>query len=99
MTTRNGVALSADEISNIIQMAWEDRTPFEAIARQFGINEQGVIKLMRRQLKRSSFELWRARVNGRDTKHEARRSNQESRLESQDSELEGTRGQARNGTC
>ena len=50
-------------------MAWEDRTPFEAIRQQFGLNEAEVIKLMRRELKRASFKLWRKRVSGRQTKH------------------------------
>ncbi|MCL6260033.1 TIGR03643 family protein [Aquiflexum sp. TKW24L] len=53
----------------IIEMAWEDRTPFEAIKRQFGIPEEEVINLMRREMKRSSFNLWRKRVSGRKTKH------------------------------
>jgi len=55
--------------SRIIEMAWEDRTPFEAIALQFGLNEADVIRFMRRRLKRTSFNLWRARVSGRTTKH------------------------------
>lgn len=59
--------------SRIIEMAWEDRTPFEAIAQQFGLNETEVIKLMRRELKRASFKLWRERVSGRHTKHLALR--------------------------
>jgi len=50
-------------------MAWEDRTPFEAIEYQFGIKENDVRKIMRTNLKRSSFELWRERVKGRKTKH------------------------------
>ncbi|CAM3873831.1 TIGR03643 family protein [Pseudoalteromonas maricaloris] len=50
-------------------MAWEDRTPFEAIERQFELSEPDVIKLMRCSLKPSSFKLWRQRVNGRNTKH------------------------------
>jgi len=54
----------------IIEMAWEDRTPFEAIERQFGIPEEEVINLMRREMKRSSFNLWRKRVSGRKTKHQ-----------------------------
>jgi uncharacterized protein (TIGR03643 family) len=54
----------------IIEMAWEDRTPFEAIQRQFGIPEVEVIKLMRREMKSSSFNLWRKRVSGRKTKHQ-----------------------------
>ncbi len=54
-------------------MAWEDRTPFEAVQTQFGLNESAVIKLMRAQLQRSSFKLWRQRVQGRVTKHAALR--------------------------
>ena len=50
-------------------MAWEDRTPFEAIELQFGLDESEVIRFMRSQLKRSSFQLWRSRVSGRATKH------------------------------
>ncbi len=63
------MALTEQEISRIIEMAWEDRTPFEAIERQFGLNESQVILLMRRSLKRGSFELWRERVSGRASKH------------------------------
>ena len=59
----------AVELDRIIEMAWEDRTPFEAIAYQFGVSEQEVIALMRRSLKPSSFRLWRRRVSGRKTKH------------------------------
>ncbi len=58
----------------IIEMAWEDRTPFEAIASQFGLNEAAVIQLMRRSMKPSSFRMWRKRVSGRSTKHQALRS-------------------------
>lgn len=54
-------------------MAWEDRTPFEAIAVQFGLTESQVITLMRRELRRSSWELWRKRVQGRSTKHQLKR--------------------------
>lgn len=62
--------LNPEDIDRIIQMAWEDRTPFEAIKIQFGINEGGVIKIMRRELKRTSFNLWRKRVNsGVSQKH------------------------------
>lgn len=67
-------ALTAEDISRIIEMAWEDRTPFESIAVQFGLNEGAVIMLMRRQLKPGSFRLWRQRVTGRATKHAALRS-------------------------
>ena len=63
-----------EQIDRIIQMAWEDRTPFEAIEHQFGLNESSVISLMRRQLKPRSFKLWRQRVSGRNTKHTKLRS-------------------------
>ena len=66
--------LSKDELSRLIEMAWEDRTPFEAIEATFGLPESQVIQLMRRELKRSSFKLWRERVSGRVTKHLALRS-------------------------
>lgn len=52
-------------------MAWEDRTPFDAILAQFGLPEHEVIKLMRREMKASSFRMWRERVQGRKTKHGA----------------------------
>ena len=61
--------LTPDEESRIIEMAWEDRTPFEAIQLQFGLNESQVILLMRSSLKRGSLNLWRERVSGRTTKH------------------------------
>lgn len=61
--------LAEEDESRIIEMAWEDRTPFEAIESQFGFKESEVIRLMRRRLKRASFELWRSRVSGRSTKH------------------------------
>ena len=60
---------SVDQIDRIIEMAWEDRTPFDAIALQFDHSEKEVIKLMRREMKPSSFKMWRARVQGRKTKH------------------------------
>lgn len=63
------------DIDRIIEMAWEDRTPFEAITFQFGITEAETIKLMRAELKRTSFNLWRKRVNsGVSQKHLAKRS-------------------------
>ncbi|GHZ42871.1 hypothetical protein VCSRO82_3589 [Vibrio cholerae] len=65
--------------SRIIEMAWEDRTPFEAINHQFGLNEAEVIKFMRSRLKPSSFKLWRGRVSGRNTKHAKLRSSEISR--------------------
>jgi uncharacterized protein (TIGR03643 family) len=63
------------DIDRIIEMAWEDRTPFEAISFQFGISEAETIKIMRSELKRSSFNLWRKRVNsGVSQKHLVKRS-------------------------
>ena len=61
-----------EEIDRIIEMAWEDRTPFEAIEYQFGLKENGVRKIMRTNLKRASFERWRKRVSGRRTKESNR---------------------------
>tara|TARA_B100000965_G_C19158505_1_gene569254 strand:+ start:201 stop:476 length:276 start_codon:yes stop_codon:yes gene_type:complete len=61
--------LDLKSIDRIIEMAWEDRTPFEAIFSQFKINEKQLISLMRNNLKTSSFKLWRERVAGRKTKH------------------------------
>ncbi len=58
-----------EQQSRIIEMAWEDRTPFEAIERLYGINEAQTIQLMRRWMKPSSFRMWRKRVSGRRTKH------------------------------
>ncbi|MDP5082408.1 MAG: TIGR03643 family protein [Winogradskyella sp.] len=66
--------LELQHIDRIIEMAWEDRTPFEAITFQFGLKEQEVINLMRKELKPSSFRLWRARVQGRATKHSKKRT-------------------------
>lgn len=62
------------ELDRIIEMAWEDRTPFEAIEFQFGVSEQEVIKIMQREMKPSSFRMWRKRVQGRATKHQKLRS-------------------------
>ncbi len=61
--------LNISEVDRIIEMAWEDRTPFEAINYQFNLKENEVIKLMRSNLKTSSFKLWRKRVSGRKSKH------------------------------
>ena len=61
--------LTLADISRIIEMAWEDRTPFEAIDLQFGLNESAVVALMRQQMKPSSFRMWRKRTAGRVTKH------------------------------
>jgi uncharacterized protein (TIGR03643 family) len=81
--------INADDYDRIIQMAWEDRTPFEAIALQFGLNESAVIKLMRGRLKRSSFEMWRERVTGRQTKHREMRSKEVLRFRSSDQKNRG----------
>nr|WP_320158013.1 TIGR03643 family protein [Psychrobacter immobilis] len=61
------------QLSRVIEMAWEDRTPFEAIEHSYGLDETAVIKLMRQELKASSFRLWRQRVTNRATKHLAKR--------------------------
>lgn len=61
--------LTNRETDRVIEMAWEDRTPFDAVYQQFSLPEKGVIELMRRSMKPSSFRMWRARVQGRATKH------------------------------
>ena len=68
------------EIDRIIGMAWEDRTTFDVIKDQFGINESEVIKIMRQKMKRSSFKMWRERVHGRKTKHQAKRNKEANRF-------------------
>ena len=69
------------DLNRIIEMAWEDRTPFEAIEFQFGTPEKEVIKIMRSSLKLSSFNLWRKRVNsGISKKHLKKRSSEISRF-------------------
>jgi uncharacterized protein (TIGR03643 family) len=65
--------LAQDEVDRVIEMAWEDRTPFEAIFAQFQLTEAEVIALMRRQLSPGAWRRWRARVQGRATKHLAKR--------------------------
>lgn len=72
--------LSDIEKDRIIEMAWEDRTTFDAILMQFGLKEQEVIDLMRIEMKPSSFKMWRERVQGRKTKHEKLRDFQEGRF-------------------
>ncbi|MES2502337.1 MAG: TIGR03643 family protein [Pseudomonadota bacterium] len=74
--------LSEEDISRVIEMAWEDRTPFEAIESQFGLNQDGVIKLMRKNLKLNSFKLWRERTHGQTTKHLKLRSDEINRHQS-----------------
>ena len=64
-------SLQSSTIDRIIEMAWEDRTSFEAIQYQFGLSESDVVALMRKEMKSSSFRMWRKRVSGRKTKHAA----------------------------
>jgi len=61
--------ISEGDISRIVEMAWEDRTAFEAIEAQFGLNESSVVALMRKHMRPSSFRMWRKRTAGRTTKH------------------------------
>jgi len=61
--------LDSEDLDRVIEMAWEDRTPFEAITYQFGLSESEVIQIMRTHMKASSFRMWRKRVSGRRTKH------------------------------
>jgi len=75
-------ALTERDIDRIIEMAWEDRTPFDAIELQFGLVEADVIKLMRRELKPSSWRMWRARVQGRSTKHRTKSAVDDARFKS-----------------
>ena len=73
--------LSLVEIDRVIEMAWEDRTPFEAIGYQFSLSEKNVIDLMRKELKRNSFKLWRSRVNsGISQKHLFKRNSEMERF-------------------
>ena len=72
--------LEGADKDRIIEMAWEDRTTFEAIEMQFGLKQQDVIKLMRKEMKPGSFKLWRERTKGRSTKHEALRSDETQRF-------------------
>ncbi|MDA0303261.1 MAG: TIGR03643 family protein [Bacteroidetes bacterium] len=65
--------LTPEKIDRIIEMAWEDRTPFDAIFTQFGLKENAVRAIMRKELKRTSFIRWRIRVKSRVTKHLAQR--------------------------
>jgi uncharacterized protein (TIGR03643 family) len=72
--------LAPKDIDRIIEMAWEDRTTFEAIEMQFGLKQQDVIKLMRKEMKASSFKMWRTRTKGRSTKHASLRSDEVDRF-------------------
>ena len=72
--------LQIKDIDRIIEMAWEDRTTFDAIKFQFGLCEQEVIKLMRSEMKLKSFKMWRKRVQGRKTKHQKLRTFEKGRF-------------------
>ena len=72
--------LSLRDIDRIIEMGWEDRTPFDAITMQFGLKEQEVIIIMRNNLKPNSFKRWRKRVQGRKTKHLKKRGKEVGRF-------------------
>lgn len=72
--------LNEKDIDRIIEMAWEDRTPFEAIEFQFALKEKEVIELMRNNSKPSSFKMWRKRMQGRSTKHIKLRSSDVTRF-------------------
>ncbi len=72
--------LSQTDLDRIVEMAWEDRTPFDAITMQFGISEKGTINIMRSEMKASSFKMWRQRVQGRATKHVALRGEEVDRF-------------------
>lgn len=74
------IAFTDKDIDRIIEMAWEDRTSFEAIEIQFGLKEKEVIELMRKEMKTSSFKMWRKRTNGRSTKHAALRGDEVNRF-------------------
>ena len=74
--------LSDQAVDRVIEMAWEDRTPFEAIEAQMGLKEEEVIRLMRRCMKPSSFKMWRQRVQGRATKHREKRGKEVKRFKS-----------------
>lgn len=74
MSIKTTYQLSEEETNRIIEMAWEDRTPFEAIEFQFGISEQEVIRLMREEMRLSSWKMWRKRVQGRKTKHQKKKT-------------------------
>ena len=79
MATKIIEGLTDRDINRIIEMAWEDRTTFDAIEAQFGLKEKDVIKLMKREMKASSWRMWRARVQGRKTKHAKKRNFSEGR--------------------
>ena len=76
--------ISESDISRIIEMAWEDRTPFDAIEAQFNLTHDEVVEVMRKNLKRTSFKVWRERVRGKKTKHTGLRAFKVGRHQSYD---------------
>nr|WP_248723234.1 TIGR03643 family protein [Seonamhaeicola sp. ML3] len=74
------MTLSMLDIDRVIEMAWEDRTTFDAIKYQFGLKEQEVIEIMRKHMKPKSFKMWRKRVQGRATKHQKLRGFEKGRF-------------------
>jgi uncharacterized protein (TIGR03643 family) len=74
MLSHSKPLFTIEQIDRIIQMAWEDRTPFDAIQQQFGLSQGQVIELMRSEMESSSFRMWRKRTAGRATKHNVKRS-------------------------
>ena len=84
--------LSRADIDRIIMMAWEDRTSFDAIRQQYGLSPGEVIKLMRREMKASSFKMWRQRTQGRVTKHEVKFSQTEAGNETRRFRAKSQRG-------
>lgn len=70
---KNLISLAPEDIDRVIEMAWEDRTPFDAIQAQFGLTESEVRNLMRKQMRFSSYIMWRKRVEACETKHQKRR--------------------------
>lgn len=78
MKKENSIDLT--DIDRIVEMAWEDRTPFDAIMSQFMLSEKEVIDLMRKEMKPSSFRMWRKRVQGRSTKHSSLAENGDHRF-------------------
>ncbi len=82
MNKEQSKELSQRDLDRIVEMGWEDRTPFDAIEEQFGVSEKEVIKIMRREMNPKSFKRWRARVQGRATKHTRKRRTDTDRFKS-----------------
>lgn len=82
MSIQEEYELSAEDVDRVIGMAWEDRTTFDAIKELFGLPEAAVIRLMKQEMKLSNWKKWRARVQGRRTKHAKLRENDVKRFKS-----------------